>query len=305
LGAGQLLHTTGRFAPRHRLLESLATRTTSNRSWNHTAIAFTLGSVNWLEGDFVTARKHLLTALENRSAADPRVLETAFWVAPDPVTTAHTFLALTHMLGGHLECADAEFDYALRRCDELGFPRNAHNRAHTLYMKTWVSLEASQLEKAATLVARLRELSEQSGLDLWQWVGRTQHATVKALAALAGGTDAASLTEQADKLAHRVDASRRMSLNSYLTFHDGVIGRLLVAAGRPEKARERLDMSLRHAQETGMRFYDAEVLRVRAHTFAQPEERRTALADAIQSARHQGATLFELRCLVDSFDLLG
>lgn len=289
----------------HRLLDSLATRTTSNRSWNHTAIESTVGSVCWLEGDFGTARKHLLTALENRSAADPQVLETVFWVAPDPVTTAHTFLALTHMLDGHLDGADAEFDHALRRCEELGFPRNAHNRAHTLYMQTWVSLEAGRLERAATLVARLRDLSEQSGLDLWQWVGRTQHATVKALAALAGDADAASLAEQAEKLAYRVDASRRMSLNSYLTFHDGVIGRLLVAAGRPEKARERLDLSLRHAQETGMRFNDAEALRVRAHTFAERQERRTALAEAIQCARRQGATLFELRCVIDSFDLLG
>jgi hypothetical protein len=36
-----------------------------------------------------------------------------------------------------------------------------------------------------------------------------------------------------------------------------------------------------------------------------PQERRDALAAALEFARHQGATLFELRCLLDSFDLLG
>ena len=117
-------------------------------------------------------------------------------------------------------------------------------------MDIWVSLEAGQIEEATTLVARLRQLSEQSGLDLWQWVGRRQHATVKALAALAAGADAATLTDRAEKLVRHVDGSRLMHLNSYLTFHDAVIGRLLIAAGQPEKARERLEMALRHAEET-------------------------------------------------------
>ena len=54
-----------------------------------------------------------------------------------------------------------------------------------------------------------------------------------------------------------------------------------------------------------MRFHDAELMRVRAHTFTEPEERRDALAAALEFARHQGATLFELRCLLDSFDLSG
>jgi MalT-like TPR region len=194
---------------------------------------------------------------------------------------------------------------SVRRCNGLGFPQNAHNRAHTYFMEIWVCLEAGQIEEAATLVARLRQLSEQSGLDLWQWVGRTEHATVKALAALTAGADAATLTGQAEKLARQVDGSRFIHLNSYLTFHDAIIGRLLIAAGEPEKARERLEMALRHAEETGMRFQDAELMRLRAHTFTDPQERRHALAAALEFARPQGATLFELRCLLDSFDLLG
>ena len=96
-----------------------------------------------------------------------------------------------------------------------------------------------------------------------------------------------------------------MHLNVYLTFHDAVIGRLLIAAGQPEKARERLDCALRHAEETGMHFHDAELMRVRAHTFTEPDARHAALAAALELARRQGATLFELRCLLDSFDLLG
>jgi len=289
----------------HELLDSLSARITRDRPWSYPAIASSLGSVTWLEGDFIAARGHLLRALADRSAADPRVLETAWWVAVDPISSAHIFLALTYMVCGDLDRAKAELAESVRRCDGLGFPQNAHNRAHTYFMEIWVCLEAGQIEQASTLVALLRQLSEQSGLDLWQWVGRTEHATVKGLAALAAGADAATLAARADNLTRRVDGSRFVHLNSYLTFHDAIIGRLLLAAGQPEKARERLEMALRHAEETGMRFHDAELMRVRAHTFTDPQERRDALGAALELARHQGAALFELRCLLDFSDLVG
>jgi tetratricopeptide (TPR) repeat protein len=289
----------------HELLDSLSARITRDRPWSYPAIASSLGSVTWLEGDFTAARGHLLRALADRAAADPQVLETAWWVAVDPISSAHIFLALTHMVCGDLDRANAELAASFQRCEGLGFPQNAHNRAHTYFMEIWVRLESGQFSEAATVVADLRRQSEQSGLDLWQWVGRTEHATVKALAALDAGADAATLTARAENLARHVDGSRLIQLNSYLTFHDAVVGRLLIAAGQPEEARERLDMALRHAEETGMHFEDAELLRLRAHTFTEPDARRAALAAALELARHQGATLFELRCLLDSFDLLG
>ena len=118
----------------------------------------------------------------------------------------------------------------------------------------------------------------------------TEHATVKALAALDAGADAATLTARAENVARLVDGSRLLHLNSYLTFHDAVVGRLLIAAGRPEQARERLEMALRHGEETGMRFQDAELMRLRAHTFTEPRERHHALTAALECARHQGAT---------------
>ena len=306
-----LMALIGYYVPRaqlpraHELLDSLSARITRDRPWSHPVIASSLGSVIWLEGDFTGARRHLLQALADRSAADPAVLANAWWVPVDPISAAHNFLALTYTVGGDLDRADAELAESIRRCDGLGFPQNAHNRAHTYFMEIWVRLESGQISEAATLVARLRQLSEQSGLDLWQWVGRTEHSTVKALAALGAGVDAATLTARAENLAQRVDGSRFIHLNSYLTFHDAVIGRLLIAAGQPEQARQRLEMSLRHAEETGMHFHDAELMRLRAHTLTERHERRAALAAARECARRQGATLFELRCLLDSFELVG
>jgi class 3 adenylate cyclase/tetratricopeptide (TPR) repeat protein len=287
----------------HELLDSLSTRITRDRPWSHPAIASVLGSVIWLEGNFTTARRHLLRALADRSAADPAVLESAWWVNVDPISLAHTYLALTHTVCGDLDRANEELTESFRRCDGLGFPQNAYNRANTYFMEIWVRLESGQIAEAAALVAGLRQLSEQSGFDVWQWVGRTQHATVKALAALGAGADPATLTTLAENLARRVDASRLIHLNMFLTFHDAVIGRLLIAAGQPEKARERLDVALEHAEGTGMHFHDAELIRLRAHTLTEHQSRHKALAEALGFTRHQGATLFELRCLLDIFEL--
>jgi class 3 adenylate cyclase/tetratricopeptide (TPR) repeat protein len=287
------------------LLESLSTRIPRNWQWCYPAIAYSVGAVTWLEGDFAAARKHLLRALANRSAADPQELARTWWVADDPISSAHNYLATTHIVHGDLDGAKAELAESVRRCDDLGFPQNALNRARTYFVEIWVCLEAGQIEEAGALVADLRRLSEQSGLDYWRAVGATEHATVKALAALSAGADAATLMARAEKLARWVDGSRLMHLNIFLTFHDAVIGRVLVAAGQPEDARERLEMALRHAEETGMHFHDAELMRVRAHTFTDRQRRREALIAALEFARQQGATLFELRCLLDLFDLVG
>ena len=94
-------------------------------------------------------------------------------------------------------------------------------------------------------------------------------------------------------------------MNIYTTIHDGVLGRLLIAAGQLEAARGRLDIGLALARDTGMCFYDAELLRLRAQTHEDPAARRADITAALALARRQGATLFELRAALDDFELRG
>ncbi|OBI18485.1 adenylyl cyclase [Mycobacterium sp. E2462] len=297
----------GYFVPRaelrraHDLLDSLSNRIATTRPWSLPAIASVLGSVLWLEGDFTASREHLMRALADGSAADPTVLDTAWWVHVDPISLAHTYMALTYTVGGDLDRAHTELTDSFRRCDRLNFPRNVYNRANTYYMEIWVRLESDQIDTAATLATELQQLSERSGLDVWQLVGRTEQATVKALAALKAGADAATLTARAEKLARWVDGSRRMHLNMFLTFHDAIIGRLLLAAGQPDRAKARVEWALQHAEQTGMHFYDGELMRVWAQTLADPHRHRDALHAAHELTRRQGAALFELRCALDCF----
>ena len=67
-----LMALIGYYVPRaelrraHELLDSLSARITRDRPWSRPAIASSLGSVIWLEGDFTTARGHLLQALADQ-----------------------------------------------------------------------------------------------------------------------------------------------------------------------------------------------------------------------------------------------
>jgi hypothetical protein len=54
-----------------------------------------------------------------------------------------------------------------------------------------------------------------------------------------------------------------------------------------------------------MHFYDAELLRLRAHTHTNPNARQADIDAALQLARHQGAALFELRAALDDYELRG
>ena len=102
-----------------------------------------------------------------------------------------------------------------------------------------------------------------------------------------------------------VDTLRTVGLNIFRTLYDAVLGRLLTAAGQPAQARARLDTALQLAEDIGMCFYDAELLRLRAHTHTDPDARHADITAARALARRQGATLFELRAALDDYELRG
>ena len=83
------------------------------------------------------------------------------------------------------------------------------------------------------------------------------------------------------------------------------VSQLPATTANTEQARARLDTARRLAEDTGMHFYDAELLRPRAHTHTDPEPAEPGLTAALALARHQGATVFELRAALDDFELRG
>ena len=101
------------------------------------------------------------------------------------------------------------------------------------------------------------------------------------------------------------DTLRRIGVEAYRPINDALVGRLLITAGQHNQARDWLDAALDITAANGQQFYDAELLRLRAHTLADPDERTAGFGAAVELARGQGAPLFELRAALDDFELRG
>jgi hypothetical protein len=83
------------------------------------------------------------------------------------------------------------------------------------------------------------------------------------------------------------------------------LGGALARAGDPDGARGRLDESLALAEETGVRFYDAETLRLRALLEGDPRASQRALLAALELAEAQDAVVFQMRIARDLYRLAG
>jgi tetratricopeptide (TPR) repeat protein len=243
------------------VLESLRAGLEQGRQWFGPMIEGYIGLVAWLRGEFDAARTHFEQATAVPAAADQHQIE-AVWFSPsDAIAGVHIHLATIGLMRGDLTGAEAEFAHAARRANELGFPQGAWNLAYTRCMEGLVWIEAGQLDRAAVLFADVSELAERHGFDAWRLAGATWQATVSALAALgADDLDPTKLAAHIATLTTFVDTWRTVGMNIYRTIFEGVLGRLLIAAGQPEAARNRLDSGLQLAQDTGMCFYDAELL---------------------------------------------
>jgi tetratricopeptide (TPR) repeat protein len=194
----------------------------------------------------------------------------------------------------------------VRRVAGLGFPQGPYSLAYQRCYEIWMCIEAGQLDSAAKLVEELAVEAKRHGFDFWILVAATQRATITALSTLSAyDIKPERLEPHIAAMAVTVESWRAAEAKLFVTFYDGVLARLLIAAGRLEEARKHLDIALELATETDVNFYRAELLRLRAHTAGDAATRDADLRAAIDTAREQSASIFELRAAIDAFELQG
>jgi class 3 adenylate cyclase len=268
---------------------------------------FAMGMLSWYRGEFEFASSKMDIAAETVTEEAIRELDEMLFMPNDATAGLFTHRALARYVDGDLPAAESELAAAESRCAQLPFPQGAFSLAYTKQVEVVIRIEAGQLDRAADVAADVAALGETHGFDSWALVGGAQQACVAAFVALSdyaadpSADNLSALDGHVATITAFVDMWRALGVISLLTFYDALLARLLIAAGDHGAARERLQIALDLADDTGMHFYDAELVRLRAQTRSDTEQKHEDLATAAALARAQGARLFELRSIADDF----
>ncbi len=289
-----------------RLVQSIRASLTGSRQKFLPINEFALGMLAWYRGEFGYARSKLEIAAATLTEEATRELDAMLFMPNDATAGLFTHRAMSRYVDGDLPGAETELAASERRCATLPFPQGAFSLAYTRQIEVMVRIEAGQLERAAEVAIDLATLGEQHGFDSWALVGTAQHASVAAFSALShNADDPTALAPHIATITAHLDAWRALGVISLITFYDALLARLLTVAGERDTARQRLKIALALAADTGMHFYDAELIRLRAHTTDDTAQQRADLTAAADLARTQDAHLFELRCALDLFEIDG
>ncbi|MGE5697518.1 MAG: ATP-binding protein [Candidatus Sericytochromatia bacterium] len=289
-----------------RLVRSIRASLTGTREKFLPINEFALGMLAWYRGEFGYTRSQLDIAAATLTEEATRELDAMLFMPNDATAGLFTHRALSRYIDCDLPGAERELALAEERCAKLPFPQGAFSLAYTRQIEVMIRIEAGQLDRADDVATDLARLGEQHGFDSWALVGTAQHASVAAFAALSDEADnPRALRPHIATITAYVEAWRALGVISLITFYDALLARLLTAAGELDAARKRVETALDLAAGTGMHFYDAELLRVRAHAADASAQRDADVASALDLARRQDAPLFELRAALDGFAFTG
>jgi class 3 adenylate cyclase/tetratricopeptide (TPR) repeat protein len=264
--------------------------------------AAAFGVIRWYSGQFADARERLESAVAAHAARGTGGHYAAIWFMPtDAWASAHIFLALSRYVRGDRAGADEQMQAALVRCRELDFPQGPYTAASVHAYAMWIHAEAGDLEAARAAADEVSALADRHGFDFWVFVGTTQRAAVDGLDDLQASRDADTLAARAQVLDGLIATWQMLDVAVFVSFYMSVSARLRAGAGDAGGACARLDEALGVARATGMHFYDAELLRLRAE-FDSGQDDASAdeqLRDALDLASAQGATVFHRRIAHD------
>jgi class 3 adenylate cyclase/tetratricopeptide (TPR) repeat protein len=298
--------TRGNLHRATQLVEALRMTLADMPDWYRPANDSVVGALAMFRGEFDNARATLEAVAAAVDEMDSPEIEGAWFAPNDPLAGVYSFVGFIRFLQGDMAGAESAFAQIEGRCEKLRFPHGPFTLCYARAVETLTRIEAGQLDRAAELAEEVARRGGLHGFEEWAMIGTCNQASVGARTSLAAGeTDPATLQAHIEISTTIVDAWRAAEMKTFLACYDGVLARLLTAAGMKEAARERVELALQMADETEMHFYDAELLRIRAHTFDEPDVQHSGLRAAIELAQTQSAPVFELRAAADDFELLG
>jgi DNA-binding winged helix-turn-helix (wHTH) protein/tetratricopeptide (TPR) repeat protein len=244
-----------------------------------------IGDIAFYRGDFDRAQREHTLCLSALEGVDPP--ETCRLLGHDPGTLALGYLGWTHWLKGRPDEAHGDAAACLARAEACGYPLN---RAFSLAQALLVEQFRRDTDAANALATPFAELAEEHGFALPY---PTVYAVTGWMLAQGGEVDAASV-----RLREGVAVSHRVRTRQGLSHLLATLAETELGRGRAKEGLATTDEALAFVEETGERFWEAEILRIRGELLRLDRQAPTAEAcfqTALDVARGQGALSLELR----------
>ncbi len=238
----------------------------------------------WSRGELATARQHAMRAVAAQPA-EPMEFPSTF----DVVAYAFGSAAFIEMGLGNLATARARVEHAVAWSRQTARPVD---RATALAL---ASMFYAFMDDPAAAGERAREavaVAEEHGYRQWSAIGRIIAAWVAAVREPSAG----SLTD----VIARIDEYTQMGILSQLSAFLCLAVGAHLRAGKKPAGMQLLTRAETHMRDTGERWYEAELHRLRGELVQarEPQKAEASFQHAISIARAQGAKLWELRASV-------
>jgi len=252
-----------------------------------TGAHFALGNTLFLLGELPAAQAHFEQVAEVYDPAQHRAL--AILYGQDPGVTARSWSAAALWLLGHPDQAVERSQEAVALAQKLDHP---FSQGYALYCASWVhqmlrDAEASRAQAEASIA-----ISSRHGFPFWIAYSTIQHGW--AMAALGGVEDGMA------QLAQGLAACQAMGAGIGRPYFISMLAEANGMAGQVESALALVAEALETMEESGERWVEAEIYRLKgdlllAQSAANQAEAEACYQHALDVARRQGAKSLELR----------
>jgi tetratricopeptide (TPR) repeat protein len=243
--------------------------------------------ITFFEGDWTTAERELVAAIEvMQTVRFPEILPLPNH--PLPVTLGH--LAMVMGIRGDLEAARQHCEDGLDLAAKLPFPRGPFSYCYVAGIGSGTEFGVGDHDEARRLAAEQKEVAERHGYLLWQLTGQLQTAMVDVGAGVPGSDQLA---------ANLISVLRATGVVVWLPAWMAALAEAHLGRGELDEADAHLSAASELTEETGARFWSAEVSRLQGQAAAARDASDPRVVEllraAVAIAADQGATVFELR----------
>ena len=260
-------------------------------SWFQPEVAACAGFQDFFEGNLAPGHRKLDQAMAGFSARPAEQVVSPFWPLPhDPVTVSAIALACVGALRGEPDDARRWELQAVRRAQQIGFPRGPFSLAFVSVFAAWLRRFQGDDEASWRLGADAVALGQEHGYALWTALGAAYTTT---------GTPGSA--EHRAALEQTIGVLHAMGQESFSAAHLAYLARLRAAAGELDGAEALVAEAVELVHRTGELVHLPELLVQRA-SYAQLRgdvaAAAASYAEALRIALAQGARVVRLRAAV-------